>query len=311
MNKILNIFIKQDKSTPSHTSYNIFGIKLRLLKPSIRKERAKAALFYHSFSNASDIPPAEGNLRLIQKANAKFLKIFDEICTEHQLQYWLDWGTLLGAIRHKGFIPWDDDLDIAMPRDSYNKLIQLFKDNKITNSDIYLEFENNNYNKCFIKLGYKASKNLFIDIFPYDYYYKATDDNEKFEISKTLRKKIKKNFFKSHSSVEEITEYFRHITNKDILKNNNIDIAVKPSVFAGLDYPHPLTNWVYDWENIFPLQKMEFENFNLSVPNDTDKVLKNMFGNYMEIPKDAYPRHTSYVDIDEQEKIFLEEFVDG
>ena len=55
---------------------------------------------------------------------------FDSICKKHRLCYYLCGGTLLGAIRHKGFIPWDDDLDVAMPRSDYNKLLQLSKEFK-------------------------------------------------------------------------------------------------------------------------------------------------------------------------------------
>ena len=124
---MLDFIFKFEKSTPSHISFRLFGIKLNFLKPSIKKERMQIAKYYQSFNSASEIPKAQGNLRLIQKANAKFLKIFDEICKENNIEYWIDFGTLLGAIRHKGFIPWDDDVDVSMKRDDYEKFISLFK----------------------------------------------------------------------------------------------------------------------------------------------------------------------------------------
>ncbi len=55
----------------------------------------------------------------------RLLSIFDHICTTHNLEYWIDGGTLLGAIRHKGFIPWDDDVDVCMSEKNYSKFLEL------------------------------------------------------------------------------------------------------------------------------------------------------------------------------------------
>ncbi len=65
----------------------------------------------------------ESKLRQLQRIELRMLKVLDEICGRHGLEYYLDWGTFLGAIRHKGFIPWDDDIDLAMHIDDYKKLL--------------------------------------------------------------------------------------------------------------------------------------------------------------------------------------------
>ena len=66
----------------------------------------------------------------VQKTALNVLKRLTEICDELNLKYVLAWGTLIGAVRHQGFIPWDDDIDIMMPRDDYDRLLAYFSEHK-------------------------------------------------------------------------------------------------------------------------------------------------------------------------------------
>lgn len=66
------------------------------------------------------------NVKLLQKAQLVLMDKFHEVCVTHELTYYIAGGTLLGAVRHKGFIPWDADMDIAMPREDYEKFIELY-----------------------------------------------------------------------------------------------------------------------------------------------------------------------------------------
>ncbi len=70
------------------------------------------------------IPPASGAFRKYQLCALSILKTFDVICKKYGWTYFLYAGTLLGAVRHKGFIPWDDDIDVAMPRKDYDEAIK-------------------------------------------------------------------------------------------------------------------------------------------------------------------------------------------
>ena len=304
-----NLLFKKEKSTPSHITYRILGVRISYLKPSIKKERKKFAQYYQSFESATLIPPAEGNLRMVQKANVKLLEIFDSICKENNLQYWIDFGTLLGAVRHKGFIPWDDDIDLGMARDDYEKLIELFSNGFPQHPDLNLEFENNNKNKCFAKISHKKSENLFLDIFPYDFYHSKLSFMGKRELSAKIVKERKPKSLNVDSSESAMREYFKKITRKNILNNKEVDKTSKPAIFMGIDFPHNWKNKVYDWENIFPLREIEFEGKKFPAPNMTERVLESIYGNYMKIPKNSYPRHSSYAEISTDEEKFLKELI--
>ncbi|MBQ6214582.1 MAG: LicD family protein [Oscillospiraceae bacterium] len=120
-------------------------------------------------------------LKEIKERNLNTLVYFKNFCNAHQLRYYLAFGTLLGAVRHRGFIPWDDDIDVLMPRKDYNKLLSLT--DEINNSQWeLLSFRNNsNYLFPYMKLCDRQTEvlpsrfssgliyGLSIDIFPLDY----------------------------------------------------------------------------------------------------------------------------------------------
>ena len=141
------MFFKFEKTTASHISFSILGIKFRIKRSKEKKQESELAKYYKSFNSASEIPKAEGDLRILQLANSGFLTLVDKIFEENNLRYWIDFGTLLGAIRHKGFIPWDDDIDIAMPREDYEQLISKFANGFPNYPDLSIEYDNNNRNK--------------------------------------------------------------------------------------------------------------------------------------------------------------------
>ena len=122
------------------------------------------------------------NLRKLQLAELNIIKLFMEICRKENLRYFMIGGTMLGAIRHKGFIPWDDDVDIGMPREDYDRLFELLKDgNYLPENFEYLNYKiKDDYMRYFSRivdnrvLVYNASggkeivEAAWIDIFPLD-----------------------------------------------------------------------------------------------------------------------------------------------
>ncbi len=294
MRKVFSV----DTKSSTRVIIYILGIRIRFLKSEYKHSKN---IYTSMYKNSSEIPAATGVLRKIQLANLKLLQILDRICAENKFEYWLDFGNLLGAIRHGGFIPWDDDVDISMTRVHYESFIKLLDNHPEKYPDVYYEYDNNGKNRCFVKFRHKDLKNIAIDIFPYDFYYKKTNELEKQELTTKIKSvtksKINKYLFPFYIfSPQKMRKRFLKDTNKYILDNFKVDIETKPSLFAAVDYNHMHRNLVFDYEDIFPLQLYKYEGLDFYIPNNYKQVLSQYFGNYMEIPEDCYPHHAKLND---------------
>ena len=120
----------------------------------------------------------------LQKVEMEMLSVFIEICRKHHLKYFLIGGSCLGAIRHQGFIPWDDDIDLGMPRKDYEKFCEIapkelgssyFFQNFDTEPNCGLVFGKIRKNGTILSETYSyhidMNQGVWIDIFPYDYVY--------------------------------------------------------------------------------------------------------------------------------------------
>jgi len=93
------------------------------------------------------------DIREIQKISLSLLNVFDDLCKSNHLRYYLAWGTLLGAIRHKGFIPWDDDIDLMMPRKDFDRLIELNVQEPVKGVRFYSFSQDNLYDNVNCRLS--------------------------------------------------------------------------------------------------------------------------------------------------------------
>lgn len=296
--QLFNIFTIATISNYSETRnlITILGFKIKIAKREIAKERQEN-VFYQYKKDKIDItkvPPAQGLLRNIQLANLALLKELAYVCEKNNFKYILDAGTLLGAVRHSRFIPWDDDIDILMFREDYEKIVSAFK-NTTRNSDIYAEYhrDKDTNSQYFIKIKHKKCPFLGVDIFPLDSYGKHLSPKEQLittnkicKILKHLKKEINPNI----SNKETKTILTKTMKEKILLSsaNENGDFVY------GIDFAHKLKNWFLDRDIVLPLRKIQFENSEYTTVNKPKEFLKNIYGDYMKYPKKMKILHYSY-----------------
>lgn len=247
------------------------------------------------------------DIREIQQIVLNITKYIVNICEEHNLRYLLTGGTLLGAIRHQGFIPWDDDIDLCMPRPDYDKLIEILE--KTDNSRFkLLQFEEGNYYYPYIKIVDTRTKviehireeeipdlGLYIDIFPLDGFGNELNTAKKQFLFKTklcywivnasvkpsdrpLHKRIFYFFWnlfgKRFSSKKEFFEYY---SNK--LRKLPYDKSTYVCSTFGLHGTAEMLERSY-----FELTDAKFEDTTFKIPAGYDKYLTRLSGDYMQLP---------------------------
>lgn len=296
--QLFNIFTIATISNYSETRnlITILGFKIKIAKREIAKER-QANVFYQYKKDKIDItkvPQAQGLLRDIQLANLALLKELAYVCEKNNFKYILDAGTLLGAIRHTGFIPWDDDIDILMFREDYEKIVSAFK-NTTRNSDIYVEYhrDKDTNSQYFIKIKHKKCPFLGVDIFPLDSYGKHLSPKEQLiatnKICKIL-KHLKKEIDPNISNKETKTILTKTMKEKILLSSTNEN----GDFVYGVDFAHKLKNWFLDRDIVLPLRKIQFEDSEYTTVNKPKEFLKNIYGDYMKYPNKMKILHYSY-----------------
>lgn len=235
---------------------------------------------------------SKGILKNIHDLCQELLNFVVLICEKNDLNYWLVGGNLIGAVRHGGYIPWDDDMDVGLMRKEFYKFNNLVK-NEIENSDLgsFMNlYVNSGPRKDFInpftKIDCVSQDNHVlagVDIFPYDY---AKDDNINLEEFCNFRNEY---FIKLCEDDEEtlIEEYFNKF---NLDWDDGKYIIPNPTFLRFADrYRYDLVFW--EKEKVFPLSSINFNGKEYRCPNDVDYFLKEEYGDIYSIPKILKDQH--------------------
>lgn len=268
----------------------------------------------------------EITLKKVQKAELGILKDFMELCDRHGLEYFGIAGTGIGALRHKGFIPWDDDIDVALPRKDYELFLKYAKAELSDKYTVMNCETNENYPLITTRLMKKGTKfrehairnikcelGIFLDIYPFD---NISDD------PKAFKKQMREAWFYSKLLILRSIPFpvlgfkgwkakvihaicglvhlgmciLRISKKKLYFKCKEVSCRFNHIETARLDYLCDTTPYmnIIERKDLYPLVKLPFEDVMLNFPGNMHRNLTNMYGDYMQLPppekrKNHYP----------------------
>lgn len=246
---------------------------------------------------------------------AEVTRVFDK----YDLKYALVAGTLLGAVRHKGFIPWDDDLDIIMPREDFEKFREIAPkelDKKYFFQDyttdpafpsIYAKVRNNE--TTLIENGYRTimdmNHGVFLDIFVADRYKESSKNN--------FRKKIIK-FCDTVLLMQKVTNANKAVRFATRLLPRKPLFKLAENTFRKMDSEKGNDKYIIINKYVMPdgifddLLDVPFETITAKIPGNYDVLLSDMFGDYMKLPRveQRQPKHiTELLSLDTPYKTYI------
>lgn len=241
--------------------------------------------------------PDGSDLRNLQMKMLEILITVTDLADKHHIQYWLSGGTLLGAMRHGGFIPWDDDIDIEILWEDYNRFLKIME--KELPDSLYLQTpKDKGYRLLFSKvrdrnsrvyeeddvLDRYAEKGIYIDIFPEERSYMPLKKTVDFFLGRSYRRLKRGRPFSSF-------RYFYEYTSSLLLYPIGILLKTIARSYCSVMKPNNIlhsygignsTN--HNASYMFPVSHIDFEGHTFSSPKDPNAYLTKQYGDYMSIP---------------------------
>ncbi len=264
-------------------------------------------------------------LKEIQKINLEMMKDIHDFCKSNGINYSLAYGSLIGAIRHRGFIPWDDDIDIWMPRPDFERFSAEYMSKKgyilssVYDNDTYINYTRVYDNRTIVLGPAKASSHkigVWIDIYPID----GISDNEKESIEqfqnlrqytvlvmnwrKYLSRKEKTGI---KNRIKVIIEFvLLKLVNRgnfqlwhqkicDICKEHQFGKTKRCSSLVCVEANKKNKQEIFETIDFLSFKSVPFEDQEFCISSRSDNILKKIYGNYMEIPpKEKQVSHIKY-----------------
>ena len=266
-------------------------------------------------------------IKNVQCYELDILQKIDEICKHHNLEYWGIGGTALGAVRHQGFVPWDDDIDIGMTRKDYEVFLSVVQQELPAgyhvqnfdtehNSPFYftkIRKDNTKFVEYYLR-DYKMHHGIFVDIFPFDnipdnptirkIHFKVSRFLYQLYLCKSLSTVCSSRFEQQGKHAKTYKHYVRKFVHYLLYP------VPKKWLFYMLDYCVQLFNsketnrmghivrrrLSVARDVLYPIRMLKFGEGHMPVPNDYDTYLKRQFGDYMAMPpKDRRYGHLPYL----------------
>lgn len=274
----------------------------------------------------NETPISQKDFQDIQECLLKILKAIHKVCEEHNIRYYIIAGTMLGAVRHKGFIPWDDDADVAMPREDYNRFLAYANEWLPEPYELVCSAINKRYPYIFARVQDKSTTYILrrsfdfvggipVDVFPLDgmtanpikhfWHYKRYGIMKRF-LYFSLTDPLKRGYGLRYLFVSACHKLLPIARVERMLNNLQSEYSYgECELVADHDNnPHRgiLPKEVYGEPTL-----IAFEDTMLNGVANPDYYLKVCYGNYMEMPKKMPPLNFKLIDLEKPYKQYIEE----
>lgn len=251
-------------------------------------------------------------LRKMQLRILDILVEIDRICRKHDIKYWIDFGSLLGAVRHGGFIPWDDDIDVSMPSEDYHRFLEIAP--KELSEPFFLQTKETDPSYRLLLNKVRDKNSFFVtqhDDFTLDYNKGIYIDLFEVVPYPSINPKLQKKVLFWYQKVGHFFSVKQRVTLK-----NHIASLVFPLIKVGLDFIWAILNLKqknklgyekhfntygnsYTKDMVYPIKNIVFEGKTFLGPADPDRYLTSIYGDYMKLPpKEKRRTHIIHVSLD-------------